>query len=349
MQKGILFILAFCVVISSHAQRYIWSPDSLASQDPNYGMDRYQDILRYHDPVMYLAFPVIRPVRDRPVALQEGEGKDGYWLESHFGYRFTVYKGKYYSSSILQRMRFTLDANLTGRLTRDDSNPLLPFNNKVGLGLDYLFSPLNRLQQQRINVIWMTAQLHHYSNGMADSFFIEGPIRRNNYRSGDFSTNYWKLMLNYAGSSRDRSMVIANIGFQRDISLSGPLASSAELKRYYGNSRLLLSFQWAQKPQLRAMHYTDYSTPERVKIAVERRKQIAFRTELEYILGNLDNFPGENKYRTGWHNYLTYAPSVTNEVGFMAHTFLGRDYLNMRFDDIVFVGELGVSLKFASR
>jgi hypothetical protein len=39
-------------------------------------------------------------------------------------------------------------------------------------------------------------------------------------------------------------------------------------------------------------------------------------------------------------------PSVTNEIGFMAHSFLGRDYLNIRFDDVVFVGELGLYFKF---
>jgi hypothetical protein len=39
-------------------------------------------------------------------------------------------------------------------------------------------------------------------------------------------------------------------------------------------------------------------------------------------------------------------PSVTNEVGFIAHSYLGRDYLNIRFDDIVFVAELGIYVIF---
>src|SRR5215207_10824875 len=109
---------------------------------------------------MYLVFPVIKPVADRSIALEDGEGKNGYWLENHFGYRFAIYKGKYYSSPFLQRMRFTLDANLTGRLTRDNSNPLLPFNNKFGLGLDFLLSRLKMLTKEKAKLLWITLQLH---------------------------------------------------------------------------------------------------------------------------------------------------------------------------------------------
>jgi hypothetical protein len=312
-------------------------------------MDRYHDILRYNDPVMYLAFPLIQPIVDRPLDLEDGEGKNGYWMQNHFGYRFAIYKGKYYSAPFLQRMRFTLDASLSGRLTRDDSSPLLPFNNKFGLGLDLLLSSLNALSKENANLIWTTLQLHHYSNGQADTFFIDNPVQRNNYRSGDFSTNYGKMMLNFAHSSRENSIVITGIGFQQDLDPGGPLSRSKELTRSYGDSRLLFSFQWAQKPRLRTEHYSNFSTPERDKVTVERRRQVSFRTELEYILGNLDEFPNENKYRIGWHNYLTYTPSVSNEVGLMAHTYMGRDYLNMRFDDIVFVGELGLYLKFGVR
>jgi len=346
--KAVFFLLVSLLSLTAPAQRFIWSPDSLSVSDPNYGMDRYHDILKYHDPIMYLAFPITKPLVDRPLILEEGEGKNGYWVENHFGYRFAIYKGRYYSSPFLQRMRLTLDANLSGRLTRDDSNPLLPFNNKFGVGLDFLFSRLDGLKKEKANLLWTTLQLQHYSNGMADSFFIDNSVQRNNYRSGDFSTNYGKVLLNFGRSSRDKSILITSIGFQQDLDLGGPLSRSKELERYYGNTRLLFSLLWAQKPQLRTAHYTNFSTPQREKVTVERRQQFGFRTELEYIVGNLDNFPYKNKYRIGWHNWLTYAPSVTNEVGFMGHTFVGRDYLNIRFDDIIFVAELGLYLKFGT-
>ena len=151
-RKFLFFFLFLFIAVNSYPQKYIWSPDSLSTQDPNYGTDRFHDILKYHDPIMYLAFPIIQPITVRPLSLEEGEGKNGYWLENHFGYRFTIYKGKYYSSNFLRRLRLTLDGNLTGRLTRDDSNPLLPFNNKFGLGMDFLLSSVTGLQRRKLSL-----------------------------------------------------------------------------------------------------------------------------------------------------------------------------------------------------
>jgi hypothetical protein len=70
------------------------------------------------------------------------------------------------------------------------------------------------------------------------------------------------------------------------------------------------------------------------------------RTELEYIVDDLSKWRSSNLQRWGAHAYLTYMPSVTNEVGLMAHGYYGRDYLNIRFDDVVFIGELGIYVKF---
>src|SRR5438045_2979246 len=201
----LLFFLLFAFRLS--AQRYIWSPDSISQADPNYSMDRYHDILRYHDPVMYLAFPIVRPIVDRQVSLVDGEGKNGYWAEGQFGYRFTIYQGKYYSHPFFQRMRATFDVSLLSRLTRDESEPLLPMNNKVGFGWDFLLSGLNQLKKGKANLVWTTLQLHHYSNGQADSFFINSPVQRNNYLGGDFSTNYYRILLNIGATSFQKSFV----------------------------------------------------------------------------------------------------------------------------------------------
>ena len=140
-------LLCLIVCISVNAQRYIWSPDSISKDNPNYAMDRYHDVLRYHNPLMYLAYPVVEPVVKRRLPLEDGEGKDGYWLEGNLGYRFTIYRGKYYNYKFFQRMRPTLDVDLLVRLTKDYSSHLLPANNKLGIGLDYLFSSLEALEK----------------------------------------------------------------------------------------------------------------------------------------------------------------------------------------------------------
>lgn len=345
IKPGILF---FCILFSrpSVGQSYVWSPDSVSLADPNYKMERYHEILRYHEPVMYIAFPIVEPIIKRKISLADGEGRKGYWAEGHFGHRFVVYKGKYYTHPFFQRSRFTFDVSLLSRLTRDDSNPLLPFNGKFGFGMDYLLSGLKQLQKERATLIWTTVQFHHYSNGQADSFFINKFPQRNNYMGGDFSTNYYKLLLNIAKSSKEKNITAASLGYQREVALGGPLSSSKELQKYYGDGRWLLALQWTKKPKLVTANFRNRGTQATDTVKIERRRQTSFRTELEYITGDLSGFAGEHKGRTGWHNYFTYMPSVTNEVGFILHTYMGRDYLNIRFDDIVFIAGIGFYIRF---
>lgn len=122
--------MALLLVLNAHAQSFIWTTDSLSLDNPNYSMDRYHEIIRFNEPLMYLSFPYVKAIVDRKIPLKDGEGKDGYWAEGHFGHRFVIYKGKYYTHPFFQRMRLTFDASMLTRLTRDNSNPLLPFNNK---------------------------------------------------------------------------------------------------------------------------------------------------------------------------------------------------------------------------
>ena len=349
MNKYFSVFFGLLLSLSLHAQRYIWYPDSIIQDNPNYGMDKYHDVLRYHNPLMYLAYPVIEPVVKRRLPLEDGEGKDGYWLEGNFAYRFAIYKGKYYNYKFFQRMGPTLDVDLLVRLTKDYSSPLLPANNKLGLGLDYLLSNLEALKKEKAILVWTTMQLHHYSNGQADSFFVEDQVQRNNYKSGDFSTNYFRIVVNIASTSQQRNIVSGGVGYQRQVDLGGPLASSKELEHYYGSDRALVNFQWTTKPMLKTFSLENRATTGRDTVQTEKRRQFNIRSEFEYIFRGVANFVGNSKIRPAWHTYLTYMPSVSNEVGFILHTYLGRDYLNIRFDDVVFVGEIGVYVKFNGR
>jgi hypothetical protein len=334
------------MAIGSKAQDNIWSPDSLSTTSPNFAMSRYNQLLGYHDPIMYLAFPLIYPLVTRTIPLRNGEGKDNYWLEGNFSNRFVIHKGKYYNPAWLQRLRLTFDVTLTPRLTRDSSSPLLPSNNKFGLGLDILLSPIKGLIKEHATPAWLTVLISHYSNGQADSFFLhDNGNRRNNYRSGDFSTDYLRIMFNMARIAAGEHVISAAAGWQKEIDFKGPLGMSPELTNNYGKQRLLFSFQWLRASRLVAINNI-LST--RTKKVVKQR-QFSFRTDLEYIMGDLSNFPLQNKYRLGWHTYLTYMPSTTNEVGFLIHTYLGRDYLNIRYDDIVFIGEAGLYVRINRR
>ena len=319
--------------------------DTIEGKANGQPLSPYHQALRYCEPIMYLAFPVIKPLVDRPVALLEGEGKDGYWAEGHFGHRFIIYKGMYYHAPAFQRLRLTFDVSITSRLTRDNSNPLLPFSNKFGIGVDYLLSSLEQLKKGTGGLFWTTMQLHHYSNGQADSFFIDAPEKRNNYKSGDFSSNYWRFLLNVSSNIERKNLYMSGIGFQEEVDMDGPLSSSSQLKNYYGDGRVLFFFQWVKKSK-QVVERTNRSSEGRIRIKKQVRRHVGVRTELEYLIGDVSQFPHENKYRLGWHNYLTYLPSVTNEIGLMIHTYVGRDYLNIRFDDVVFAGSVGLYIFF---
>jgi hypothetical protein len=341
-----LCIAFYCIgFLNANSQQPDSLPNSLAQAEPNSRMERYRTILRYHDPLMYVTFPVIEPIADRLAPLENGEGKHDYWLEGQFAYRFTLFQGKFYTLPLLQRIRPTIDFELIPRLTRDDSNPLLPINNKFGVGVDFLLSSLRGLSKEKATLLWTTFQLHHYSNGQADSFYTKGPVQRNNYRSGDFSTNYWKGFLHIAHAGQ-RNFVTASIGYRQDVDLGGALNRTPELYNNYGERRALASLQFVNKPKLTTATHLNRATIEEDFVKVQHQSQWLFRAELEYILGDLSRYMRVNKYRLGGHMYLTYLPSLTSEVGFLLHTYAGRDYLNIRFDDIVFVGEAGLFLKF---
>jgi hypothetical protein len=340
--KRLLIVCWLAIAISSKAQDNIWSPDSLSSSSPNHAMNRYNQLLGYQDQLMYLAFPLIHPVETRTIPLRNGEGKNDYWMEGNFSNRFVIHKGKYYNPGWLQRLRFTLDVGLTPRLTRDSSSPLLPSSNRFGVGLDVLLSSVGGLLKEHTTPAWLTLQLSHYSNGQADSFFIsDDGNKRNNYRSGDFSTNYLRIMFNLANISTREQIISTAVGWQKEIDFKGPLGMSPELDNSYGKQRLLFSFQWLRASRLVTVNKLLSAKTEKV----QKRRQFSLRTDMEYIVGDLSGFPLENKYRLGWHAYVTYMPSITNEVGFLLHAYTGRDYLNIRYDDIVFIGEAGLYMR----
>jgi hypothetical protein len=343
--KVLYFVFFSINCLAVYSQQQDWSSDSLSHGNPNIRMDRYRSVLRYHDPLMYAAFPVIEPIASRPAPLANGEGKNGYWLEGNFAYRFTLFQGKHYTYPLFQRLRPTLDFELTPRLTRDNSSPLLPINNKFGVGVDFLLSSLSGLSKEKTMMVWTTFQLHHYSNGQVDSFYIENSVKRNNYRSGDFSTNYWRGFLNVSLAGQ-KHMVTASFGYRQDVNLGGPFIRTQELYDNYGEKRALASIQFINRTKQTEATYLNRATTEKDIVKVHRQRQWLFRAELEYILGSLSNYNRDSKHRLGWHNYLAYLPSVYSEVGFILHTYTGRDYLNIRFDDIVFVGEAGLFLKF---
>ena len=307
----------------------------------NYPLKTYHKILQYNDPMLYVSiFPIFNQAKSRTIPLKEGEGKNGYLLEGNLFHRLPLYKGHYYSPKVARRMRVTFDAGFTVRMTKDNSSPLLPNNNRFGLGLDYLlYSTKDQVNLYRNFYLWLSFQIHHYSNGQSDNGFYESiePLR-NKYKNGDFSTNYARLSVFGSKEVFSSSLLSGSISYQHDMAMGGALKLSPELKKSYGLNNLLLTFQWLIRSQY------GVSDPSVTKTRnIKNIKQLAYRLETSYILDkDLSLFPSDNKYRFGINNYFTYYPWAKGTIGLFAKYYFGRDYLNIRFDDIVNSYQLGL-------
>ena len=291
--------------------------------------EQYHQLLFMHDPILYLGIlPSFSPSKTRLAPLDDGEGNKGYLLEGNLDHRFTLYKGAYYSPKFLQKLRWTFDAGFTLRMTNDTSSPLLPSNNKFGLGVDYLISAL---EKSPAYYLWMTVQLHHYSNGQAKNDFLHESKLRNNYKGGDFSTNYIRGLFYGAKPFAQHSVGSIGLGYQYDTQLFGPLRVTDEMKAGdYGMNRLLLNIQYLNKNSFKVKEDNGMRT-------LIKNCNFMFRSEMSFILD--DNLkalaPTDKKYRFGVHNYAAFYPFAKSSVGFMIKHYYGRDYLNMRYDDVV--------------
>jgi hypothetical protein len=64
---------------------------------------------------------------------------------------------------------------------------------------------------------------------------------------------------------------------------------------------------------------------------------------MEYILGNMSNFDRSKKNRFGIHFYSEIDFAKSRTTGIVFHLYHGRDYLNIRYDDIITGGNIGLS------
>lgn len=309
----------------------------------NYPIKKYHQLLSMHDPILYLGIaPYVIPVKERLVPLEDGEGKEGYWLEGNMNFRFALYKGAYYSPKWMQRLRVTFDAGFVVRMTQDSSSPLLPTNNKFGVGVDYLLTNINSPNKEEY--YWVTFQAHHYSNGQSDNPFKESSNLRNNYKNGDFSTNYLRGTVYWAQPAFKHSLASIGLGYQRDMTFFNPLTITEEMKHgSYGQNRLLLNLQLLKTPSFAVVE--NKSTEPRFK-TVSKREKIAFRSEISYIIDdNLKPLTTTNKkYRFAVDNYFTWYPWEKTEIGFVVKYYYGRDYLNVRYDDVIHAVQGGITI-----
>tara|TARA_R110002096_G_scaffold135456_2_gene287124 strand:+ start:24635 stop:25762 length:1128 start_codon:yes stop_codon:yes gene_type:complete len=317
-----------------------------------------QRIFLSHEGISYGSpFNLVSSLGERRIELNEGEGKQGNLLAANLDLRYPIAMGRPSSNSFYRRSRLTFDYRVNFRMTLDDSKPIVPYSNDVGLGYDFIFhdskfkwwfeddsvgnlSPLEK--NSKYQFYTLSVQAHHYSNGQPLGFYLvnaDSSDQRNNYQNGDFSTNFIRLKLIWTLADNSKhSLMNVSLGARFDGGFGGALKYSDEQIQSYGQTRLEAGFDYFTEPRERLFFWK-----------TQTLLQYRYRATLEYISDDLSlfrpNLVGSNSaYRLSGHGFFEIRPLNHRSVGYMLHLFAGRDYLNIRYDDIVFVAQFGVSL-----
>ncbi|MEM8906372.1 MAG: hypothetical protein AAGD05_00885 [Bacteroidota bacterium] len=337
-----------------------------------------QQIIEANRTFTYVTIPSVRPIGNtRTIRLREEEGANGSLIEPFIDLNFPGLRGRPGNPPVLQTSHFMLKYGFHTRVARASSSPILPPTNRFGFELvktlwdntsnTAAFSfrqPDNRnwfRQNDRdLHLLYLILEAQHYSNGQASGVYKDTIQPVNDYENGDFSTNFFSPKLIYSHLDRsDCSLLSLGAGYRVDFGATdGFLKFLPEQERSYGRHRLWALFQWRSAPfelfkwlnnlpmpfrWLTLGRFKQYSVDNQSEYVVKSLYILSLRWEAEYILGNLDRFRLSNRHRFGHHLYLELSPMRSRSIALLFHVYSGRDYLNIRYDDIVFSWQVGIS------
>lgn len=346
-------------------------------QSPNIDPSVYtamQNIWYANERPSYLSIaPVFNSQIAPVIPFREGEGKQSlHIMEANINARTPIAMGRNHGNSFWQTSRLTFDAGFNVRMASDSSSPLLPNNNVVGLSidkvlwnsitrgairrgnLDYSFTDWNALEQPLHNIS-LNLSVHHYSNGQPPGFFLKDTVNsvvrvRNDYRKGDFSTNYVRAGLTYSFLSSKRNLFSANLTYRWDGTIGGPLVYSEEQKRAYGHHRLEGFLQYRVLLEGRQSDKTvqDICEGDTIRRKLQYFHEFFIRWEPSIILDDISqaHTPDGKSHRFGQHLFLGYTRPNWRSFGFIIHLYSGRDYSNIRYDLPIFAAMGGVYINF---
>ena len=321
-----------------------------------------------HQELGYIAPAFVKSIGKEWIAPVAGEGINPVSMfEAKIPVRLLIAQGRRSSATFWRRTRATLDYIPNFRMLSDPSKPLTPSDQRVGLGLDYTFWDNNIIEKGgakydtltfepvRRDILWsanISFQAHHYSNGQGPGFhFMGDSTMRNDHVSGDFSTNYLKFGLTTSRNSFvDGSLFQASIFYRWDLGAKkGGLVFSEEQEKEYGKHRLSLRMDFRPKV-IRWRSPLSYKQNGKTYL-VDRAYQSLWRLEVTGILCDVDNFRpnlekwnGKDKYRTSVRAYYQFNPLNHRSIGYMIMLYYGRDYLNIRYDNIIVSAQVGFSI-----
>ncbi len=320
------------------------------------------EICKGIQPNSYIGVSTFKGI-NRPYALLDGEGKNGYIFEANLDQSFTLAQGRNGSKHFWQRGRVAIRYAPAFRMANDSSSPLIPSNQKIGLELNYAiwnnYTNKENLKNDKhfyardvhwidntknLSVVHLLLNAMHYSNGQPPGVFYKTfPFKRHSYTKGDFSTNFLSLMAVYSLYTKEHRLYSVGLGYRKDGSVGGPLGFTKEQENRYGKHRLQTLLQYRTSPKFvgRLRNWINVNTLDTFIV----RNKISFRhrLEMDYIIGNLDSFDRAKKSRLGIHWFTEMELAKSRAIGFFVHFYYGRDYMNIRYDDVVLGGNIGLT------
>lgn len=377
MRTRLFVLFSLCNIANFYSQETLY----VGPQSNNIDKSVYtamQNIWYANEKISYLCFlPAINNQTSPAIPLRKGESINSkYVFEASLYYQVPIAMGRNQGNHFMQTSRITFDFGFNIRMAQEDSSPLVPNNNIIGLTFeniiynshtkdskkrkDFDYSFENWYEDSKdddLHTVSLNLTVHHYSNGQQDSLFVSdnnggNPIRRNNYKSGDFSTNNINLGATYSYLSKKRNLFSANLGYQFDGNFFGPLAFTEEQKYNYGQHRLtsFLQFRLLGKKKTGEHKHDahEVATNQRIPVTLNYYREYVLRWEGEYIMDpNLSDYIStRDKHRFNQHLYLEYTQPNWRAMGFLIHAYYGRDYSNVRYDMPIFAIMAGFTINF---
>ena len=354
-----------------HGMNYDLEPGDSLKHDLYYTLQR--NWVANHELGYISILPYVNSIGEYRVPLRVNEGIDGplSLIEAKVPVRFVVAQGRPSSKEIFRRMRITLDYMPNFRMHLDDSKPLSPSDQRVGVSWDYAFWDNNRqlnqaedtAQAYKSNIVAINRKVlqslnfsfrfHHYSNGQSLGFYYVDTAsgeRRNDYQSGDFSSNYFKFELTHSMNHLHSGRLFqSSLYYRQDWGTNSGLFFSPEQNLAYGRSRIEMVFDYRGKVRYWGKRVSYLQDGKRY--LVRKAFQNHWRLELTYIADDVSAFRpnlkdwqvGDSEYRTGIKAFYELTPLNHRNIGYMIMAYYGRDYLNIRYDNIVYSFQAGIS------
>lgn len=271
----------------------------------------------------------IPPLNDRignylhtsPMSLRGGSGTP--FFEAGFATGFKLINNTVKQGSIRYPLAdLLLSTQIDIRMYNGISFPILPPNYEPILSYIRYFSSASR--QFR----YLRFDVAHLSNGQKGDFF-QLNSEEFNHEDGNFSTNYVRLSFSQV-KTMAKYRWFQTYGLQLNGGIPNTLFLTEEhLKNNYGQYRLLADLR---------LESSTFSI-----IGSSKKIRLIGSLENTYILGDLSAYPSACKARYSLKSRFTIVPANDMSIGFFFQYYVGRDYYNIRFDDVIDVSTLGFS------